>query len=171
MRPSVAAAGSALFFAVAPGIVAGVVPWALTGWRAGDAPTWLVPLRAAAAGLLVVCTVVLVQAFVRFVREGRGTPAPVAPTERLVVGGWYRHVRNPMYVAVVGAILGQALLLARPVLVAYAALAGTGMAAFVRWHEEPVLAARYGDEYATYRTHVRGWLPRVRPWNPAGSAR
>ena len=81
-----------------------------------------------------------------------------------MVGGLYRHVRNPMYVAVVGAILGQALLLARPVLVVYGLAAGAGMAAFVRWHEEPVLAARYGDEYAAYRRNVRGWLPRLRPW-------
>lgn len=171
MRTSVAALGSTLFFAAAPGVVAGVAPWVLTGWHAGDAPGWMLPWRVAGAVLLAVCTVVLVQAFVRFVREGRGTPAPVAPTERLVVGGWYRHVRNPMYVAVVGAILGQALVLARPVLVVYAAVAGAGMAAFVRWHEEPVLAARYGDEYATYRDHVRAWFPRLRPWDPARAGR
>ncbi len=54
---------------------------------------------------------VLLHAFARFVREGVGTPAPVAPTAHLVVGGLYRHVRNPMYVAVVGAVVGQALLL------------------------------------------------------------
>ena len=41
----------------------------------------------------------------------------MAPTERLVIGGTYRYVRNPMYIAVVAAIIGQALLLARPVLV------------------------------------------------------
>lgn len=166
MRPTAAAIGSAVFFAVAPGVVAGVVPWALTGWDAGDAPGWWLPLRAAGAVLVAGCVVVLVQAFVRFVREGRGTPAPVAPTERLVVGGLYRHVRNPMYVAVVGAILGQALVLARPVLAVYACLAGAGMAAFVRWHEEPVLTARYGEEYAIYRRNVRGWVPRLRPWRP-----
>jgi protein-S-isoprenylcysteine O-methyltransferase Ste14 len=166
MRTTAAALGSTVFFAVAPGVVAGVVPWALTGWEAGDAPGWLWPVRAAGAVLLAGCAVVLVQAFVRFVREGRGTPAPVAPTERLVVGGLYRHVRNPMYVAVVGAILGQAALLARPVLLAYAVVAGAGMAAFVRWHEEPVLAARYGEQYAAYRRAVPGWVPRLRPWRP-----
>ena len=164
MRTTAAAVGSSVFFAVAPGVVAGVVPWALTGWEEGDTPGWWLPVQVAGAVVLAGCAVVLVQAFVRFVREGRGTPAPVAPTERLVVGGLYRHVRNPMYVAVVGAILGQALLLARPVLVVYGLAAGAGMAAFVRWHEEPVLAARYGDEYATYRRNVRGWLPRLRPW-------
>jgi protein-S-isoprenylcysteine O-methyltransferase Ste14 len=164
MRTTAAALGSSVFFAVAPGVVAGVVPWALTGWHAGDAPGWLLPVRAAGAVLLTGCAVVLVQAFVRFVREGRGTPAPVAPTERLVVGGLYRHVRNPMYVAVVGAIVGQAALLARPVLLAYAVVAGAGMVAFVRWHEEPVLAARYGEQYAAYRRAVPGWVPRLRPW-------
>jgi protein-S-isoprenylcysteine O-methyltransferase Ste14 len=164
MRTTAAALGSSVFFAVAPGVVAGVVPWALTGWHTGDAPGWLLPVRAAGAVLLAGCAVVLVQAFVRFVREGRGTPAPVAPTERLVVGGLYRHVRNPMYVAVVGAIVGQAALLARPVLLAYAVVAGAGMVAFVRWHEEPVLAARYGEQYAAYRRAVPGWVPRLRPW-------
>jgi protein-S-isoprenylcysteine O-methyltransferase Ste14 len=171
VRIAAAAAGSAAFFVVAPCVVAGVVPWALTGWEAGDAPGWWTAVRVAGAVLLAGCAVVLVQAFARFVREGGGTPAPVAPTERLVVGGLYRHVRNPMYVAVVGAIGGQALVLARPVLLVYAAVAGAGMAAFVRWHEEPVLAARYGDEYADYRAHVRGWLPRLHPWAPARAGR
>jgi protein-S-isoprenylcysteine O-methyltransferase Ste14 len=165
MRTGAAVAGSSVFFAVAPGVVAGVVPWALTRWEGADQP-WPLPVRVAGGVLLAACAVVLVQAFARFVREGRGTPAPVGPTERLVVGGLYRYVRNPMYVAVVGAIVGQAALLARPVLLAYAVLAGAGMAAFVRWHEEPLLAARYGEQYAAYRRAVPGWVPRLRPWRP-----
>jgi len=72
--------------------------------------------------LVVAGGIVLVQAFARFVREGAGTPAPVAPTERLVVGGLYRYVRNPMYLAVAATIVGQALLLGSAVLLAYAAL-------------------------------------------------
>ena len=106
----------------------------------------------------------LVQAFARFVAEGHGTPAPVAPTERLVIGGLYRYVRNPMYVAVVAAVLGQALLLGRPVLLAYAAAVWLCTAAFARWYEEPVLAARYGAQYEAYRRAVRAWLPRLHPW-------
>src|SRR5690606_23240194 len=101
--------------------------------------------------ILAGCAAVLVHAFVRFVREGSGTPAPIAPTDRLVVGGLYRHVRNPMYVAVVGAILGQALVLGQPVLALYAAAAGAVMAAFVHWYEEPGLARRYGADYEAYR--------------------
>ena len=166
MRRVTAAGGSSLFFAAAPGVVAGLVPWALTGWDVRYDSAWWVPVRVAGAVVLAACTVVLVQAFVRFVREGSGTPAPVAPTERLVVGGLYRHVRNPMYVAVVGAVLGQALLLGQPVLVLYAVAAGAGMAAFVRWHEEPVLTRRFGQDYAAYCAAVPAWRPRVRPWSP-----
>ena len=169
MRTAAAAAGSTLFFALAPGVVAGLVPWLLTGWDTAD-PAWPWPVRVIGAVLLAGCAVVLVQAFARFVREGRGTPAPVGPTERLVVGGLYRHVRNPMYVAVVGAIVGQALLLGRPVLLVYAALAGAGMALFVRGYEEPLLAARYGEQYRAYRRAVPGWLPRLRPWRPDADA-
>jgi len=169
MRTAAAAAGSTLFFALAPGMVAGLVPWLLTGWDTAD-PAWPWPVRVIGAVLLAACAVVLIQAFVRFVREGRGTPAPVGPTERLVVGGLYRHVRNPMYVAVVGAIVGQALLLGRAVLLVYAALAGAGMALFVRGYEEPLLAARYGEQYRAYRRAVPGWLPRLRPWRPDADA-
>src|SRR3954468_24491459 len=114
-----AALGSAAFFALAPGVVAGVVPWALTGWHVGSAPDIV---RVAGAALTIAGAAVVVAEFVRFVREGRGTPAPLAPTERLVVGGLYRYVRNPMYLGVATTIVGQALLLARPILALYAAM-------------------------------------------------
>lgn len=160
MRKSRAATGSAVFFALAPGVVAGLLPWWLTGWHTGHAP---LAVRAAGALLTTAAAAVLVHAFARFVAEGAGTPAPVAPTERLVVGGLYRHVRNPMYVAVLAAITGQALLLGRPILLGYAAAAGAVMAAFVRWHEEPALRRRYGEAYERYRRTVPGWWPRIRP--------
>ena len=79
--------------------------------------------------------------------DGAGTPAPPAPTERLVVSGLYRYVRNPMYVAVLAVIVGQALLLSRPVLLAYAAAVAAAFGAFVRWYEQPTLARRYGAQY------------------------
>lgn len=158
MRTSTAAAGSSLFFALAPGVVAGVVPWWLTGWE--PEPVWPA-LRGLGALLVVACGVVLVEAFARFVREGLGTPAPVAPTAHLVVGGLYRFVRNPMYVAVVGAVVGQALLLGRPSLLLYAAGLQVLFLWFVRTVEEPVLRARYGAEYDAYRASVPGWWPRA----------
>ena len=158
-----AAAGSLVFLVVAPGVVAGLVPWLLTGWDADD------PSRAAAvAGWVMVGagTAVLLSAFARFVLEGIGTPAPVAPTERLVVGGLYRFVRNPMYLAVAAVIVGQGLVLGRAVLYAYAALFGVAVWAFVRGYEEPTLARRFGADYEAYRRAVPGWRPRLRPWHP-----
>ena len=157
-RPS-AAAGSALFFAVAPGVVAGLVPWLLTGWEV-DAEWWP-PVRVLGALFVIAGAAVLVHAFTRFVVEGLGTPAPVAPTEHLVVGGLYRYVRNVMYVAVTATILGQALLLGSVALLVYAAIAWAGMAAFVRGHEEPALARRYGARYEEYRRAVPAWWPRL----------
>jgi protein-S-isoprenylcysteine O-methyltransferase Ste14 len=163
-----AAVGSAVFFVVAPGVVAGLLPWWLTGYRMAPGRGWLVGSRVAVGGLLLgVGLVLLVRAFVRFVREGRGTPAPVAPPEVLVVGGEYRYVRNPMYVAVVACILGQAVLLGSLALLGYAVLVWLAMAAFVRWYEEPTLRARFGARYEEYRAAVPAWIPRTHPWHSA----
>jgi protein-S-isoprenylcysteine O-methyltransferase Ste14 len=158
-----AALGSAAFLVAAPGVVAGLVPWLLTGWRASGRPVAVAVLGAA---LIALGAGVLLHAFGRFVVEGRGTPAPIAPTERLVVGGLYRHVRNPMYVAVGTTIVGQALLLGRPLLLAYAAAFWLVVAAFVRGYEEPTLSARYGAQYAAYKRAVPAWWPRLQPWSP-----
>ena len=165
MNRTQAAIGSAIFFVLTPGTVAGLVPYWITGYRLHEVTSILSWVRIvlgvalAAAGLAV-----LVKAFVRFVSEGRGTPAPVAPTEHLVVGGTYRYVRNPMYVAVVAIIVGQVLIFGSIGLLAYAVLIWSMTAAFVRWYEEPVLHARYGTAYDLYRTSVRAWIPRLRPW-------
>jgi protein-S-isoprenylcysteine O-methyltransferase Ste14 len=162
-----AAVGSAVFLVVAPGVVAGLVPWLLTGWAMEEpARSWL-PLRIVGAVVLVAGLVVLLDAFARFVREGLGTPAPVAPTEHLVVGGLYRYMRNPMYLAVASLIVGQALLLGQLVLLAYAVLFGLVVWAFVRWYEEPTLLRQFGAEYDVYRRAVPGWWPRRRPWRGA----
>ncbi|KWX02405.1 hypothetical protein LI90_3448 [Carbonactinospora thermoautotrophica] len=111
------------------------------------------------------------QAFVRFVVEGQGTPAPVAAPERLVVGGVFRYVRNPMYLASLAAIVGQALVLGQLVLLLYAAAVGVVAAAFVRWYEEPALSRRFGVQYEAYRRAVPPWWPRRRPWEPGESHR
>jgi len=161
--PSVrrAALGSLLFLVVAPGVVAGLLPWLLTGWDAADVPVLVV-----VTGVVLVAAgaAVLLHAFARFVAEGLGTPAPVAPTERLVVGGLYRYVRNPMYLAVGATIVGQALILGRPALLLYALAFGAAVWTFVRVYEEPTLARRYGAEYDAYRRAVPGWWPK----RPAG---
>ncbi|RWQ42754.1 MAG: isoprenylcysteine carboxylmethyltransferase family protein [Mesorhizobium sp.] len=160
MRTRQAIAGSALFFIAAPGVVAGLLPWLLTDryrlpWSTLPG---LVPVGWV---LIVVAAALLLHAFARFAFEGLGTPAPVAPTEQLVIGGIYRHVRNPMYLAVLSIILGQALLFSSWTLIAYAAIA---MVSFVKLYEEPTLARRYGADYEAYRHAVPGWLPRLTPW-------
>ena len=152
-----AAIGSFLFLLVAPGVVAGVVPWLLTDW---DADEWWLPLRLLGGLVIVAGVAVLLHAFARFVLEGLGTPAPVAPPERLVVRGAYRHVRNPMYVAVTVLIAGQGLLLGQAGLLLYAAGLWAVFATFVRYYEEPRLARQFGSEYDEYRREVPAWLPR-----------
>jgi protein-S-isoprenylcysteine O-methyltransferase Ste14 len=163
-RRSMAAVGSAIFFLLAPGVVAGLLPWTITRWRAANASPW--PLRAAGFALLGAGLAVLLSAFARFVMEGSGTPAPVAPTRRLVIGGMYRHVRNPMYLAVLAIVVGQALVWWRPILLGYAAVVTVAFVAFVRGYEEPALRRRFGDQYEAYRRAVPGWWPRLRPWSP-----
>ncbi|MFI5896191.1 methyltransferase family protein [Actinoplanes sp. NPDC051513] len=166
MHRSGAAAGSAVFFALAPGTVAGLAPWLLTQWRPGAPFAHWLPARLLGIVILVAGAAFLVHAFARFVIEGIGTPAPIAPPTQLVVGGVYRYVRNPMYLAVIATILGQALLLWRPVLLGYAALVTAAMVAFVLGYEQPVLTSKFGDEYTTYRRAVPGWWPRLTPWRP-----
>jgi protein-S-isoprenylcysteine O-methyltransferase Ste14 len=150
-----------LFLVVAPGVVAGLVPWLLTGWDSGDQR---LQLQIAGWILIALGAAVLLYAFALFVVEGLGTPAPVAPTEHLVVGGLYRYVRNPMYLAVEALIVGQALVLGRPGLLVYAAVVALAFVTFVRGYEEPTLRRQFGEEYERYHRAVPGWWPRRTPW-------
>ena len=107
---------------------------------------------------------VLVDSFARFALQGLGTPAPVFPTRRLVITGLYRFVRNPMYVAVLSVIIGQALLLGNVRVLRYGALVGLGFHLFVVAYEEPTLRSTFGQEYERYCTAVPRWIPRFSPW-------
>ena len=168
MRRSTAAVGSAVFFLLAPGVVGGLMPWLLTGgWQVREPLPYWAPVRVLGGVLLVAGVIALVGAFVRFVVEGFGTPAPVAAPDRLIVGGVYRYVRNPMYMAVLAAIVGQSLLLGRLGLLLYAGVVWAAVAAFVRFYEEPTLTSRFGADYEAYRRAVPAWWPRLRPWDLA----
>ncbi|HEY2764192.1 MAG TPA: isoprenylcysteine carboxylmethyltransferase family protein [Pseudonocardiaceae bacterium] len=167
MRRSTAALGSAAFFVVAPGTVVGLVPWLIAHWEFRQPwPYWVV---AQVAGVVLICAGIVpaASAFVEFVKAD-GTPMPIAPTQRLVVSGFNRYLRNPMYFGLVLAILGQALLFASLGVLIYAAVAWVVPAAFVRWYEEPTLARQFGAEYEVYRRAVPAWWPRLRPWTPSG---
>lgn len=160
-----AAYGTALFFVVAPFVVAGVVPWAVTQYDRGPGTGGLRTVALVLGVLLVAAGLpVLVSAFVRFAVEGRGTPAPIAPTEQLVVGGLYRWVRNPMYLAVLSIIVGQAGILWQPGLLVYAAIVAVAVVGFVLGYEQPELARTYGSAYDDYRAAVPGWWPARHPY-------
>ena len=161
-----AVAGTAAWLVIAPGTLAGLLPWWITGWVLR--PPFIDAEASRWAGLILILpgAAVLLEAFARFALNGLGTPAPVMPPQRLVVTGPYRHVRNPMYVGVVAVVLGQALLFASAALLAYAAVLWLGFHLFVVAYEEPTLRARYGAEYEAFRGGVPRWLPRLSPWSP-----
>jgi len=165
MRKRSAILGSAVFFVAAPGTVVGLVPWGLTRWQMEPAFFGIEATRIAGAVLIAAGLLFLLDSFARFALKGLGTPAPIAPPEHLVVSGYYRYVRNPMYVALLAIILGEALLFGATMLVAYGAIIWVSFAVFVMGYEEPTLRSQFGAEYENYCAHVPRWLPRFRPWS------
>jgi protein-S-isoprenylcysteine O-methyltransferase Ste14 len=154
--------GSLLFVVAEPGVMAILIPYLITGGWVGA--TMPIAVQVVGTVLLVGGLAVLASTVIHFALEGRGTPFPGAPTANLVVGGLYRYVRNPMYLAVIAIILGQAAILGSASLVVYAAILWIIVASFVRFYEEPSLSREYGEQYAAYRRAVRAWWPRVTPW-------
>ena len=163
-RKGAAALGSAVFLVIAPGLVAGVAPWWMGGWRM-QAPFFGIRLfRAAGAVLIAMGAIGLLDSFRRFAVEGLGTPAPVFPTQHLVASGLYRYVRNPMYAAVTSTILGQGLLLGNAALLEYGGAVWVAMHVFVLSYEEPRLRRSFGAEYEEFCREVPRWIPRLRAW-------
>lgn len=127
----------------------------LLGWSA---------LRVAGVILIVAGLPLLLDSFARFAIQGLGTPAPVAPPQHLVVTGLYRHVRNPMYVAVSSLVFGQGLLFGNVQVLQYGVAVVVGFHLFVLLYEEPVLREKFGSEYDGYCKNVRRWWPRAKGW-------
>jgi protein-S-isoprenylcysteine O-methyltransferase Ste14 len=164
VRRSTAAVGSILWFAIAAGLGAVWMPWVITGWKVEyTSPVGRVA-QAVGIALIVVGLVPTVGTFVEFARAG-GTPVPGALPERLVVNGFNRYVRNPIYLGTLVIIVGEALLLGQLSLLVYAAVVWLIVAAFVRRYEEPTLARRFGADYEAYRRAVPVWRPRLHPWS------
>lgn len=164
VRRASALLGSFAFLVLAPGTFAGLVPFWISRWRPRGPWLGLEATRIAGAALVLSGVAALVESFARFALRGLGTPAPVLPTRHLVVTGLYRHVRNPMYVAVVSIVFGQALLLADVRLVAYGALLWAVFHLFVLGYEEPTLRRTFGSEYVAFCANVPRWIPRLRAW-------
>jgi len=159
--------GTAVFLALAPGTVAGLIPWWITRWRINPPFLGFTPFRALGILLIAAGIAVLLESFARFALQGIGTPAPIFPTRHLVVQGIYRYVRNPMYVAVLAVIFGQAFLLGDTRLFAYAVVPWLAAHLFVLFYEEPTLRRSFPADYEAYCAHVPRWIPRLTPWPSA----
>ena len=164
MKRLSAIVGTGLFLLLAPGTVAGLVPWWITRWRMQPPFLGFYGFRVIGDLMIAAGTAVVLDSFARFALQGLGTPAPILPTRHLVVSGLYRYVRNPMYVGVLGIVLGQGLLLGDGRLFAYGVLLWLGVHVFVIGYEEPTLRRTFGTEYEVFRRNVPRWIPRLSPW-------
>ena len=149
---------TALFTAVVPTTFAFLIPLIIAGDRAAAGGA----TRGLAIIPIVLATVVYLRSAWDFASFGRGTPAIIDPPKRLVTRGFYRYTRNPMYVALLSAVAGWAMLYRAPALWAYWGLAFVSISLFIRFYEEPRLTREFGDEYASYMSQVGRWLPRLR---------
>ena len=140
-----------------------VVP-GLVLWRSGaEVAAW--PLALAGGVLIALGLALLAWTIALFARVGHGTLAPWDPTERLVVAGPYRHVRNPMISGVLAILFGESAVFASVPLLFWCATVLAVNAAYFPLVEEPALRRRFGGQYEAYRANVRRWIPRLRPWN------
>lgn len=148
---------AALFIVIAPGSIAGWLPWYISGWRRPR----LGALGLVGAFFAILGWMVLLWCAREFAVRGRGTPNPLDPPRALVVDGLYRFVRNPMYVAVVTSLLGQAAMYRSTAVLWYTAVVATGFHLRVVLVEEPRLIELFDGAYAEYRSRVPRWIPLV----------
>lgn len=140
-----------------PGIVAGVVPAFLVRHDPPH-PALVLP----GAGLLALGAALLLWCVRDFFVAGRGTLAPWDPPKHLVIVGLYRHVRNPMYLAVLTLVAGWSVLYASPWTAGYAALLAVIFHLRVTRFEEPWLHGQFGAEWESYAASVPRWRPAIR---------
>ena len=149
-----------LFTLFVPGTATVAVPALLLTRVTEPWPFDLGPFRFAGLPVLAAGAVLGLWCIVDFVRVGRGTPAPWDPPARLVTRGPYVWVRNPMYAGVLLVVAGEAVLYESGLLAVYAGALFLAFHLFVRFHEEPNLRRRFGDDYGRYLSSTPRWLPR-----------
>jgi protein-S-isoprenylcysteine O-methyltransferase Ste14 len=149
---------SLLFLIIAPGMVAGYIPLVLLR-RGPQIETGV--LAYLAFPLWIIGGVILLWSFWNFLVQGRGTPAPIDPPRELVAVGFYRYVRNPMYVSVLAIIIGHFLWFGYWNLLVYAVIVFLAFNAFVTFYEEPTLKRKFGKSYEDYMHKVPRWIPRL----------
>ena len=151
-----------LFSLVLPAIVLVVIPWSIDPHPVIASGIPLV------AGLLILTIglFVMAETIVTFIRIGKGTLAPWSPTRRLIVGGMYAYVRNPMILGVIIVLIGESFVLLSLPILTWAVLVFVINTIYFIFSEEPGLEKRFGDEYREYKRNVPRWIPRRRPWDP-----
>lgn len=143
------------------------------GWSVGWLLRWI-PL-ALGGGFVLIGLVLMVKTVRLFATVGEGTLAPWEPTQRLVVRGIYRHVRNPMITGVSCILLGEAVALGSVILLGWFLSFSVANVIYIPLVEETGLERRFGEDYLAYRQNVPRWVPRLRPWRteiadaPSGS--
>jgi protein-S-isoprenylcysteine O-methyltransferase Ste14 len=148
-----------LFTIFVPGTVAILIPrWLVGGFSRpqNGVLTWI------GAIVFVIGAAIYFRCAWEFAARGLGTPAPIAPTKFLVTTALHRYVRNPMYLGVALAILGEAAVFRSVHVVEYAAIMLLIAHIFVVLYEEPTLQCQFGESYAEYRRRVPRWIPRLR---------
>ncbi|HLV85768.1 MAG TPA: isoprenylcysteine carboxylmethyltransferase family protein [Candidatus Sulfotelmatobacter sp.] len=148
-----------IFTVIVPGTVAVYIPMRLLGGYSkpeNGVLTWL------GAAVLIAGAAVYFRCAWEFAVRGLGTPAPIAPTKFLVTSGLHRYVRNPMYIGVALAILGQAIIFRSLHVAEYTAFMLLAAHTFVILYEEPTLHRQFGESYDEYRRTVPRWLPRLK---------
>jgi len=150
---------SLLFLILAPGMVAGYIPLVLLR-RGPQIETGF--LAYLAFPLWIIGGAILLWSFWNFLVEGHGTPAPIDPPKELVAVGFYRYVRNPMYVAILAILMGHFLWFGYWNLLTYAIVVFIGFNTFVAYYEEPTLKRKFGASYEDYLKRVPRWIPRFR---------
>jgi len=148
---------TALFTVVMPGTFAVLFPIVIAEDRTAASGAAL----GLALALFALGIVLYLRSAWDFAVYGRGTPAPIDAPKRLVIRGFYRYTRNPMYVASLTVVVGWATLFGAAIVLAYAVVLFVFFALFVRLYEEPRLGREFGNEYATYVSQVGRWLPRL----------
>lgn len=162
IRRSATTATSLGWFIAIGGTFGCLLPYLLGYWHLHQPMRY--PDLARAAGALLICAglVPVVNSFVAFIKAG-GTPVPVASPPRLVVTGFYRYVRNPIYLGFLVILSGQAALFGSAGLLEYTAIAWCIGAVGARFYEQPTLMRKFGTEYQAYRRAVPAWIPRLHP--------
>jgi protein-S-isoprenylcysteine O-methyltransferase Ste14 len=156
----VTALKSLFFLILVPGVLVILIPlaWLRTGPQVETgALAWL------AIPLWLVGWTVIIWCFRDFLVKGRGTPAPFDPPKELVATGPYRYVRNPMYVGVELALVGNFLWFGYWWMLAYTFFFLVAFHLFILLYEEPALRGKFGDSYEAYLRTVPRWIPRFRP--------